>query len=1104
MAAIYEWLQDRLGTILPEDPNHFGNAFKDGYEISKILRSYQIISDDHLILIEKTDSITGAFKNFTNFISHWLKLINIELNQVEILGIIQGRTSDIHELLCRMYLELNGDSHITFLCNQRKNEENLTTNKRFKVEPVEETEISKRTLNALFDMPFIKAHDIIHWQQDRMKVLQERCRESRREYKAHLKIKSRTDDSYLLNSESKTKLSENVVLEECDECETSSYKSLKDEQNKAKNLKMMKPDLSKFIDIAEQIKNKKNNETKQQIESLHSQNELSTEITNKINKHLSNIFDNGVVDMVFRQTDYEKQMVTKLLEINAQQDVIIENKRLQDLNIQRENENQFLQDAIMRDKSIQEKKLTFYLEQERLNELHRKIYGQKLKLKQKRTLDDCKNILDDVLKLVYREIDYKEHFQEVPTRRIRDAWKILFVTEQPLWDIVEPVEKIVKFDNVSEEIELEIQRQEEIDKEEFHNYINYQYPWILSEEMLTDSDILERGLNVLGYIVHRLLFSKYPLPTPKEIPNFPDIKYTVCVNGLLESIDCCVPTLQKLLDKNKIKVIQIEDLIEFCMQSFNKETKKNFDDAVLIEETEEALKSENQKLKVKKKESKATIKEKNSKVKQKKKQLIEKSKKLLEPNEIEEEQTIKFETKTTQTLEPEDEDIPLSVASELGKIAMEQMSLGHPLTDYLLVSMFVEYLKSLKDISGWVLINFPLFYSQASLLEEKLTGNLITKIPDCRSELNELIAAELRYNAYVRDELAPSRVSHILPNPFKTDNSNDFQTCLTAYIKIKKKENQDNDEFNNQENTDDPLEMLYSSQGCYYNLYYDNFDFNTIKYLARLIIGDFSIPAKSSIELFGNNVQLIENEYLFGTSDKPKIVKTEGTTKKKSSKPKKKETNKSKPEKEKSSKKTDSSKKEKSKKQKSQKTLSRTYDEKGVQIPEESEEELELVEEVIPRVGEPNYEYLKLMIPEAIESVLTEFWEVCENNYIEDMKQLFFIKRTTLNSVVPYIRNVKDLILLFLKRPDEKQNILLQFQKLYNEFDADFRRDDELKAELHHRISQLRQKLVNISETEMFESEKLRKQLIDENWIFKQIGQLSNIFVSIFQLELDR
>lgn len=50
-------------------------------------------------------------------------------------------------------------------------------------------------------------------------------------------------------------------------------------------------------------------------------------------------------------------------------------------------------------------------------------------------------------------------------------------------------------------------------------------------------------------------------------------------------------------------------------------------------------------------------------------------------------------------------------------------------------------------------------------------------------------------------------------------------------------------------------------------MYYDIFDYTSLKYLAKLIIGDYTLPPKTSVELFGNTIKYVDANMLFTDVD---------------------------------------------------------------------------------------------------------------------------------------------------------------------------------------------------------------------------------------------
>lgn len=56
------------------------------------------------------------------------------------------------------------------------------------------------------------------------------------------------------------------------------------------------------------------------------------------------------------------------------------------------------------------------------------------------------------------------------------------------------------------------------------------------------------------------------------------------------------------------------------------------------------------------------------------------------------------------------------------------------------------------------------------------------------------------------------------------------------------------------------MENFYNAQGCFYRFRYSKFDFETVKNLAKVIIGYHGIPPKSSFELFGDSLKFLYAE----------------------------------------------------------------------------------------------------------------------------------------------------------------------------------------------------------------------------------------------------
>ncbi len=66
------------------------------------------------------------------------------------------------------------------------------------------------------------------------------------------------------------------------------------------------------------------------------------------------------------------------------------------------------------------------------------------------------------------------------------------------------------------------------------------------------------------------------------------------------------------------------------------------------------------------------------------------------------------------------------------------------------------------------------------------------------------------------------------------------------------------------------------------------------------------------------------------------------------------------------------------------------------------------------------------------------------------------------------------------------------------------RDDEEVKAELHQRVSDLMETLWNICDTKKSESEREREAVMNNGWLPDKTGILTNHYITLMQTELDR
>lgn len=415
------------------------------------------------------------------------------------------------------------------------------------------------------------------------------------------------------------------------------------------------------------------------------------------------------------------------------------------------------------------------------------------------------------------------------------------------------------------------------------------------------------------------------------------------------------------------------------------------------------------------------------------------------------------------------------------------------MNDELAVCILVQYLKSLQNIKGWVIINFPETIIQAALLEENLTGKpLFNHIS--QQEGSVLTFNQMKSNFFaMKDEdiITPYRRSSLLTNPKPDPPDNYYDTYLTAFITLKEK-NADEENVKYTVVYDDrdddvteelnPLEEFYTDQGCNYVYYYEKFDFPTVKQIGKLIIGEYTIPPKTSFELFGPNLTMVQTdmtEPVKGAIEKNK------------------------------DKKAATSKKKKSKKDEAVVKIEMCDKDSQVPTPEE-ETEISLtqfttksvIEYSVPEPGEPDWNYISIHMSYSSQYKLATNWENIEENYCFNLKNFLFFHHLNINTHIPYTKYVKRFIEASSVFFDEKQQFIDEFQEIFNTVVECT--SNTVQNALYCRIKELRETLLSMTDQQTFYMDSIRKVIINKNWVASQIIELLNLFISCFQLEINR
>ncbi|XP_053610553.1 sperm flagellar protein 2-like [Plodia interpunctella] len=1098
--VLKEWLTERLQRPIKWTPEEFGNMMKDGYIISNVLLSYNIINEEKFFLIRSSIN-SEEIKNNWIHLREWLKELQVHLSDPDLQSIMEGKASMLLRLFYILFLHLDKKDRTDFIKRERKMMSSLVDKlgNRFTVERVHEEDES--FVDDL-SKPLLDEKQFIEWQRKKSEKVKDTYDYIRHKYSKMIdkieesKIKMKYISPTLkITSKEKTEMD---IFSKKHPCEFKgyTYEELLELDQKALERKRSIVDTQWAKNYMDNLFTKIHKRS--ESEEFHKQvrNDLTNSLWDLSMAEEEEKLDTELAKKVMKLSQFEKQMCTQLMETKQQARNLFQNRAHAELQFAEQRDQQFNQylDTVKEQIHLEIVEIDF--EKQRQNMLHRKLYAEKMKRKRQHYYEICYETVLSIIDYATKYAYFKKLLEDdIPDHFIHE-WKNLYYKQQPIFDIYLPTEDLLKEQNLEEEVvpeeeeivRLELDRQNALNETEFMEYHNYAYPWTLDLLIPNfDPESEERkyeylGTRVLGHVVYTLLEIKYPYPPaklPADLPDFP-------VKALLRDLPdkSMVSAMQTLLDFKKVHVTRLEAAIYYCLKRFKTELvgctdiELSFDKFGVLAQTEED------------KELIRKIKAEDD--------MANKASELIVGPVIASPPNTK-QTQTPKTL-PEEE-IVLSTAAELGRYTYEALGSGEPLTDHLIAAMLVEYLKEIQNIDGFVIVNYPNSYREAQILEETFSG----REPPDESKVDDrddiyLEESIKRHRKKEKDQYKEIRVSKLVNDPHIKKSDKPFESYFTCYIKLKLTEDilQELVIWDLTEENSELIDRFYAVLGLNYSMYYEIIDKEFLAQICKYIIGDYTMPLKSCDKLFGENVL---SELEFPSTDdkrtKTKIVKPEVNDLK--SKDKLRRGSKSK-----------SSMDNQTDLYKLPSSPDAATDTDTVVLMEElTGEENESqsyvsLEEIKLLAGEEDWEYGNIPISEIIGVALATCWEEIEKSYVHDMQQLFLAKRLQMNCLIPYARFIKDKMEQIITLPSFKQDLVSAFQKEYNDFENDWRDINLAKNEWHCRVKELQHKLYTICDERKLRAQQQRQALICENWAMEELTTMVNTFISCMQAELNR
>lgn len=1097
-----EWLTERLRAPIKWEAEEFGEMMKNGYIIASVLLSYNIINEEKHFLIRSSNA-SEDIKNNWKYLTEWLREIEVNINDTDLTSVKEGKGTALLRLFYQLFLHLDRRDRTNFIKRERKMVSSLVDKmkNRFKVEKIPEEEES---FVDNLSKPLLNEKQFIDWQRRKAEQVKDTYDYIRHKYSKMLgKIEeSKTLAQYEIGKPQQVpnntrKEMERFSLRYPCQFKNFTYEELLQLEEKAAERKKSIVDTEWVRDYMDNLHCRMRRKSDCKEFQKQVRNVLSGSLWDLSVAEEEGKLDKELAKKVMKLSQFEKQMCTKIMETKQQARNLVKNRTQAEREFADQREQQFNQflDNVKEQINLEITEIDF--EKKRQNMLHKKLYAEKMKRKRQHYYEIC---YDTMLSIVDYATKYAYFMRligdDIPNHFIHE-WKSLYYKQQPIFDILDPMENILKEQGLEEEpapeeeeiIRLELDRQDALNDTEFKEYHDYSYPWTLDLLIPNyDPESEERkyeylGTRILGHVVYTLLEIKYPYPPPRPPADLPEYSAKAVLRGLPDR--SITIAMQTLLNMRKIHVVRLESAINFCLKRFKVEMigcadiELSFDKfiaAALEEEDKELIRL----MKVEE----------------------ETASKSSEPNISQILGVIPPNCKQTQTPKtiPEEE-IKLSNSAELGRYAYETLNFGDSLTDHLLAAMIVEYLKDQQDIDGFVIVNYPNSYREAQILEEAFSG----RAPPDEEQMDDrddiyLEESIAKHRKKESDPYKEIRVSKLVSDPHKKRIEKPFESYFSCYIRLQETEDilqelviwdltEENSEF---------IDRFYAVLGINYSMYYEVIEKDFLAQICKYIIGDYLMPLKSCDRLFGENVlSLLDFPSSEDKRTKSKIVKPEVS---------------------------DGRSKEKIRRSSKLSKMSITNELEVVKPPDSKDDlqdELIVVaeevdnehiesktslssEEIKVLPGEEDWDYGEIPIAEIIGVALATCWEEIERTYIRDMQQLFFAKRLQMNSLVPYARFIKDKMEQIITLPSHKQDIVSRFQVEYNDFENDWRNIHLTKNEWHCRVKELQNRLYHICDERKLYAENQRQALICENWAMEELTTMVNTYISCMQTELNR
>ncbi|KAM8793599.1 sperm flagellar protein 2-like [Eudromia elegans] len=588
---------------------------------------------------------------------------------------------------------------------------------------------------------------------------------------------------------------------------------------------------------------------------------------------------------------------------------------------------------------------------------------------------------------------------------------------------------------------VELDKMNLLDEKDYGEYQSMTGEWCPPEE---DSETKPPpNNNILGHVLRRLMEIFYP-PKPKPSPPvFPPFPIKGCILGkLFSGKTTCVKFLEKVCN---IQVLSVDILVQEAIQAFLKNEMKSQNSFI----PQEAQRSE-------KDNGRNFTSESSQKVLKKLETVF--------INGIKDNDPVKKDESGQEIISgsSQDEQSKLSVRAQLGAASQKYLKKGKSIPDELLIDILLEAIKQTPPEKGWIVDGFPMTINQAKLLEKAFSGIDPDKTDDKDDNSGKLLL--------VTDPRDPKK-------PFVPPPTFDF--CIFLDISdttvLKRMANLKSDKSSSEIKHED------SNQTSDAKIQEEKIDLAREQMLHRISgFLDTWPKLEKWFSIHQNILRKVNAEIEEGLLCKTvKEILMEEITKR-----------------QRRSRGTNCKEGTNSEEKPAGRKLSQPTSE---DIPPSTSVTPPLV-----KPGSDEWVYVDEPLPKEIPEFLVPYWEMVENSYVNTIKTILRCLRDEQHSAIYYLADTRKHFQDYLKRPDLKQTFVSQWQSDFNSLADDLWEDEETKAELHQRVTDLRNRLWDICDNRKEETEQERTDVMNDGWLPDHKGIAMNHFFSLMQVEVDR